>query len=263
VLPICVGRATRLARFLAGGVKEYEATVRLGFATTTDDRTGQPLGPPRPVEVSREQVEAATRTFLGTTLQTPPAFSAKHVGGRRAYERARAGESVAVAPREVTVHALTVRDLGDGCVTVLVRCSAGTYVRALGRDLGAALGTGGHLTALRRTRSGGFGLERAVAAEELTPAVLDRLVPLRECLPDLPWVRVTEEGRRALVHGRALSRGFALSGFPEDAPEERYRLLAPDGDLLALAVPTGFDSGDREADPRLQPDVVLIGPDPS
>lgn len=258
VLPVCVGRATRLARFLGEGEKEYEATIRLGFATTTDDATGEPLGPPAAVTVSGRQVEEAARAFVGSLLQVPPAFSAKHVSGRRAYERARAGEEVAVAPSRVTVHEMRVGAVEGDRVEVLVRCSPGTYIRALGRDLGAALGTGGHLVALRRTRVGAFGLEQAVSGDALTPPSLEGLVPLRECLLDWPFVRVTEEGRRAVAHGRGLGRTLVSQGFPAGPVPGRVRLLDADGELLALAVPQGFGPLDPESEARLHPDIVLV-----
>jgi tRNA pseudouridine55 synthase len=264
VLPVCVGKATRLARFLADGDKVYKAEVRLGFATTTDDRTGQPLGAPSPVSVSRAELEAACRSLVGELQQVPPSYSAKHVDGRRLYELAREGTVVEARPVSVTVHALEVRTVEADRVSLEVRCSPGTYIRSLARDLGAALGCGGHLTALRRTRSSGFGLEGAVAGDALGPESRDRLVPLRRCLEDLPAARVTEEGRRALVHGRDLPSALVASGFPpatgEPAPE-RFRILDEEGELLALAVPIGFgpEASGLHTAPVLHPDVVLLG----
>ena len=180
------------------------------------------------------------------------------MSGRRAYERARAGEDIAVAPSPVTVHEMQVRAVEGDLVEVLVRCSPGTYVRALGRDLGAALGTGGHLVALRRTRVGTLGLEQAVSGDALTPACLERLVPLRECLPDWPVARVTEEGRRAVAHGRGLARTLVSEGFPAGPAPGRVRVLDANGELLALAVPQGFGPLDAESEARLHPDVVLV-----
>ena len=167
VLPLCVGRATRLARFLSGGDKVYRASVRLGFATTTDDLTGEPLADARAVSVSRMALEDAIPAFVGTFDQVPPAFSARHVGGRRLYELARQGEAAPRAATPVTVHALDLVSRDADRLELEVRCSAGTYVRAIARDLGERLGTGGHLVALRRTRSGGFDLSRAVPGDAL------------------------------------------------------------------------------------------------
>jgi tRNA pseudouridine55 synthase len=259
VLPVCVGRATRLARFLSGGEKEYLATVRLGFATTTDDATGEPLGEPRPAEVEDQALADALAGLVGSFDQVPPAFSAKHVGGRRLYELARRGEAVPRSAAPVTVHALEVRARRDDAIELHVRCSPGTYVRALARDLGERLGIGGHLTALRRTRSGVFDLAGAVPGDDLTGAAA-RLVPLSGLLLELPAVRVGAAGRALLGHGRELGRDV-VEGFPELAVE-RVRVLDAHGDLLALAVPRGLGPAEPGGPPRfpvLHPDLVLVG----
>jgi tRNA pseudouridine55 synthase len=260
VLPVCVGRATRLARFLAGGEKEYLATVRLGFATATDDATGRPLGDPRPVEVGEETLAAALAGLLGSFDQVPPAFSAKHVGGRRLYELARRGEEVPRSASLVTVHALDLLARRGEEMDILVRCSPGTYVRALARDLGERLGTGGHLSALRRTRSGGFDLSRAVPGDDLATAS-ESLLPLSALLLDVPAVRVGAEGRALVAHGRELGRDVVVDGFPL-TPVERVRVLDRDGELLALAVPRGLGPPEPGGPPRfpvLHPDLVLVG----
>ena len=260
VLPVCVGRATRLARFLSGGDKEYLATVRLGFATTTDDATGEPLGEARPAGVAEEALAAALATLVGSFDQVPPAFSAKHVGGRRLYEFARRGEAVVRAAVPVTVHALDLLAHRGDEVEILVRCSPGTYVRALARDLGERLGAGGHLTALRRTRSGAFDLQGAVPGNDLAAAAAS-LRPLSGLLLDLPAVRVGDAGRAHLVHGRELTRDVVLEGFPE-VPVDRVRVLDGAGDLLALAVPRGLSPAEPGGLPRfptLHPDLVLVG----
>jgi tRNA pseudouridine55 synthase len=261
VLPVCVGRATRLARFLAEGEKVYEAAIRLGLATTTDDRTGGPKGEPRPVTATRAEVEAACRLFVGRILQVPPAFSAKHVDGRRLYELAREGD---LAPRPavpVAVAAIEVGSFDGRDLALTIRCSPGTYIRALARDLGEALGCGGHLVALRRTASGGFDLRSAVSGDALRPEARAALRPMGECLHELPAVRVGEEGVRALRHGRDLSRALVERGFPDEPPPGRLRVLDEKGDLLALAVPRGFGLPDLglRVEPSLHPDVVLIG----
>jgi tRNA pseudouridine55 synthase len=259
VLPVCVGRATRLARFLSAGEKEYVATVRLGFATTTDDPTGEPLGAPVPVRVEPGALAAALGGLVGSFDQIAPAFSAKHVGGRRLYELARRGEAVPRAATPVTVHAVTLVARGEDTVEIAVRCSAGTYVRALARDLGERLGTGAHLAALRRTRSGPFDLSQAVSGEDLAGAA-ERTIPLAGLLPDLPAVRVAEPGRRLVGHGRDLGPEDVLQGFPA-APVERVRVLDESGALLALAVPKGLGPGSSVLPrvPVLHPDVVLVG----
>lgn len=259
VLPLCVGKATRLARFLAEGEKAYEATVRLGFATTTDDLTGEPVHPPRPVRVGADEVRQAAAALVGELRQVPPAFSAKRVGGRRLYELARHGVDAGRGAVPVTVHALRVLAVEGDRVDLEVRCSAGTYVRALARDLGAALGTGGHLTALRRTRSGGFGLEEVVPWDALEAEAAARLLPLERLLPELPSVRVGPDGASAVRHGRDLGRAAVVEGFPLGAPPPRLRVLDQAGHLLALAVPRGFGLPPTapRVEPMLHPDVVL------
>ena len=262
VLAVCVGKATRLARFLSGGVKEYRATVRLGFATTTDDATGAPVGGSRPVGVGEGAVRAACAGLVGDLLQVPPAYSAKRVAGRRLYEMARQGVAVDRRASPVTIYALDLRGFVEDLVELDVRCSPGTYIRALARDLGESLGVGGHLMALRRTRTGPFDLERAVSWADLSGGgdPSGRLVPLSDLLPDLPAVRVGAEGIGVLRHGRDLGRAQVQGGFPEGSPPERVRVLGDDGALLALAVPKGFGLAvpGLKLEPALHPDVVLL-----
>lgn len=237
VLPLCVGRATRLASFLTGGTKAYEATLRLGFATTTDDRTGEPLGEPRAVGLGRAQVEAACRAFVGEIDQVPPAYSAKKVGGERLYALARRGKNVERRAARVRVLQLDVDAVEGADVRLRVRCSAGTYIRALARDIGASLGVGGHLIALRRTESAGLGLSAAVTWEELAPENRSRLasktLSINELLPAMPAVSVSGEGARAARHGRLLKPGqFSAAESLETGAEAR--VVDEKGALLAI-----------------------------
>jgi tRNA pseudouridine55 synthase len=260
VLPVCLGKATRLVRFLSEGEKVYRATVRLGFSTTTDDLRGKPLGDPRPVRYAPESLATVVRALTGPLDQVPPSFSAKRLGGRRLYELAREGRPVPKTTARVTVHSLEVQGAEGDQLEIEVRCSPGTYVRALARDLGEALGTGGHLTALRRLRSGAFGLEGAVTEGSLGRSARERVLPLSALLTDLPAVRVGAEGLLALRHGRDLDRRLTLAGFPE-SPPSRLRVLDEGGGLLALAVPRGFGPAvaGLPLEPVLHPDVVLVG----
>lgn len=258
LLALCVGRATRLARFLSAGDKVYLASVRLGFATTTDDLTGEPLSPASPARPARAALEAALASLVGTFDQLPPAFSARHVGGRRSHELARRGETVPRTATPVTVHSLRLLSHEDEVVRLEVRCSPGTYVRALARDLGERLGTGGHLVALRRTRSGPFDLGRALAGDDLARAA-ESLVPMRELLPDLPAARVGPAGRALVAHGRDLGAQDVLDGFPA-AGADTVRLVDAEGELLAVAVRRVFEPRTPGL-PRveaLHPEVVLV-----
>jgi tRNA pseudouridine55 synthase len=258
VLPICLGKATRLARFLADSDKAYRATVRLGFATTTDDLTGDPLGAATAVRADLRQVRRACAGLTGELRQVPPAYSAKRVDGQRLYELARRGVAVERAAVPVTVLALEVVEVEGDRVELDVRCSAGTYVRALARDLGEALGTGAHLAALRRTEAAGFGLARAASWDALASGIGDHLVPLADVLPRFPAVRVSADGALAVRHGRDLDRRLVLDGFP-DTPPPRLRILDAEGRLLALAVPRGFSTPQPglPVPAVLHPDVVL------
>ncbi len=234
VLVLGVGRATRLLTFLVGVDKTYAATVRLGVATLTDDAEGEVTARSDATGVADGTALAeAVARLVGELQQVPSSVSAIKVDGRRSYARVRAGEHVDLPARAVTVHSLDVtgvrpgEDAGAGVVDVdvVVDCSSGTYVRALARDLGADLGVGGHLTALRRTRVGPFGLDRARTLDQvaedpapLAPAEAARLAfPVRELDAD--------EARR-LAHGRSVSAS-GLGDRPVAA-------LAPGGDLLAV-----------------------------
>ena len=237
VLVVGVGRATRLLGHLVLTEKEYEATARLGVATTTDDAEGDPLVAAAAGAVEAldpDEVRRVLTTQVGDREQVPSSVSAVKVDGRRAYERVRAGEEVVLPARSVTLHDLTVHDVvpvatpGGPRVDVRfsVRCSSGTYVRAIARDLGADLGVGGHLTALRRTRVGPFDLTAARTLEELEAGFEVLGLPAAARLA-FPVQEVDADEARAVGHGRPLERG--LDGVTA--------LLGPDGRLLALYEP--------------------------
>ena len=234
-----MGPATRLAEYLAGLDKEYFATVRLGTETETLDPEGEVVARSDGWrDLDRVAVEEAVRGFEGLQLQTPPAYSAKKVGGEAAHRRVRRGESVDLEPVEVTVHELEVTglDLPEAPeVHLRVRCSSGTYVRALARDLGNALGVGGHLTALRRTAVGPYRVDGAASGDDLRPETVGPawLTPA-EAMAHLPSLRVSEEECRRLTHGQVLERG-ADGGLPEDTPV----VLLRDDTLVAIGVREG------------------------
>jgi tRNA pseudouridine55 synthase len=238
LLPLVLGRATRLASWLSSGDKTYEATICLGVATDTDDGDGQPIAavaaiPPAGV------VEEALDAFRGTFQQVPPRHSAKKIAGRKAYELARRDQPVELAPVAVTVTALERLSLDGAFLQIRVSAGSGFYVRALARDLGERLGCGGHLHALRRTRSGGFELASAIPldeAERLGREVESRLIPAAEALPHLPSVKMTASGLTRAMHGNPLGP-TDLEGrwVPPAGVSGPVRLLAGDGRLVALA----------------------------
>lgn len=240
VLVLGAGRSTRLLTFVVGADKTYEATIRLGQGTVTDDAEGDVTGAVGAAGLTRARIEHAVAGLAGPILQVPSAVSAIKVDGKRSYARVRSGEQVELEARPVTVHAFEVhtvraQTVDDGVavldVDVTVDCSSGTYVRALARDLGAALGVGGHLTALRRTRVGGYTLADALtldAATELAEAgtLGERLLsPARAAAGAMPVREVTAAQALDLRHGRWLT--------PTGAAGPRAA-IGPDGRLLAV-----------------------------
>ncbi|HZD05789.1 MAG TPA: tRNA pseudouridine(55) synthase TruB [Longimicrobiales bacterium] len=207
LLLLCLGSATRLSEYLTGLDKTYLATVRLGVATTTHDPEGEVVGESRTWEdLERFRVEEVLQGFRGDLLQRPPAFSAKKVRGEAAHRRARRGEAVELPPAEVRIDALEVVEWGLPDLRIRVRCSSGTYVRALARDLGEALGTGAHLRALRRTTVGDFRVEDALPLERLAAATAEEYwIPPARALAHLPDVLVDAEQAALLADGRWLT----------------------------------------------------------
>ena len=262
VLPLALGRATRLVRFLTASSKDYEATILFGRTTDTYDVTGTDTGHSGIVP-SRASVLQALQSLRGDYLQQPPAFSAKKVGGRRAYDLARRQEAVQVAAAPVRVSRLEMLDLAGSILRVELTCSAGFYVRAFAMTLGELTGAGACLQALRRTRSGEFTLSDAVALDELgsSERVASRLIGMEALLRDFPAVSLTLRGREHVAHGRELEPGdYTLvaeaighgDATPDDGGAPSWvRLLDSEGALVAVA--TG---GKRPG--SLHPSLVLI-----
>lgn len=249
VLALAIGTATRLVQFLSGETKYYDAVVRFGLQTTTHDATGEVVATSERLP-TRDALEVALQAFRGDLLQTPPAFSAKKVGGQRAYARARRNDLDATALRPVPVacHELTMTAFDGKRAWLSMAVSAGFYVRALAHDLGQRLGTGAVLDGLRRTRAGDFTLGSAVTLEALLrdsrDALVARLVPLDALLPGVPAVSLTAEEAGHVRHGRDLPVPAGWGTAPPLA-----RLVQGEG-LVGLAVPArrpGF----------LHPSVVL------
>jgi tRNA pseudouridine55 synthase len=230
VLVVGLNRATRLLGHLLLTDKAYEATVRLGVATTTDDAEGDVVATVAADTITDEMVRSGLAAMVGDIEQVPSAVSAIKVDGRRAYDLVRAGEQVDLAARPVRVDAIevaSVRRGDDGTVDVdvSVRCSSGTYIRAIARELGVALGVGGHLTALRRTAVGPFGLGTARTLDELADDLT--MVPIAEAArASFPSVDLSEEHATDVRFGRKLPQVL-----PGPGP---HALFAPDGEFLAL-----------------------------
>jgi tRNA pseudouridine55 synthase len=265
VLPVCFGEGTKLAQFLLDADKEYLATVRLGVATDSYDATGTTVSRCAASDVSVAAIEAALAEFRGWISQRPPVFSALKRDGKPLYAYARAGEEVTVEARRVRIDALEVLEfVGLGgeapAVRLRVACSKGTYIRSLAHDLGAALGVGGHLEALRRTRSGPFTLAQAIPPEALASAA-SHLVSPAEVLTGLPAMTLSAACVLAVSQGKAilwqelgtlpLALGSVEStGQPwaepvvggssgEGPAAPLVRFLDPSGALVAVATPAG------------------------
>jgi tRNA pseudouridine55 synthase len=212
VLPIALGEATKLAGRMLDATKVYEFTIGFGEETDTLDGEGEVVATSA-VRPTRGQVEGVLSRFTGAIEQVPPAYSALKIEGKAAYARARAGEAVELKPRAVTIHELVVKDATAGDATFSATVSKGTYIRSLARDIARALNTVGHVTKLRRTRAGPFGLESAISLDFLEEAAKARqltrtVLPLNAALDDIPALPVTPDQARLLRHGQM------LFGFP-------------------------------------------------
>jgi tRNA pseudouridine55 synthase len=234
VLVVGVEKATRLLGYLTLTEKQYDATIRLGQSTSTDDAEGELTKTAPATGLTPETINKAIAELTGEIQQVPPAVSAIKVDGQRAYKLTRAGSAPELKPRPVTVYEFTVtaiRPVGDGDlldVDATVRCSSGTYIRALARDLGDKLGTGGHLTALRRTRVGEYGLDAAKTLDQLAERF--EVIPLAQAAAAaFPRRDLSADEARRLAHGGRLPAGPPGTGTP--GPTAAF---APDGSLVAL-----------------------------
>ena len=265
VLVVCTERATRLLQFLVGLDKEYLATVRLGFATDTQDLTGKQITALESSDsLSVERVQAVLKEFVGQQWQMPPMFSAKKVAGERLYRAAREGREVERQPVAITIGALDLLSLhetgtdGTRDFTVRVRCSSGTYVRTLAHDIGVSLGTGAHLSALRRTAVGHFRIEDALTLEEmerrggegqLSAALIKPVAALRH----LPMLQIGDADLQLVMNGRELPLINDERGIEAVVPAT-MRICDKAGELVAVGE---VDARRRSIKPRM----VLITPD--
>ena len=233
VLPLVVGRATRLAQFFRDREKAYEGAMRLGFATNTYDRTGTPITDPAELLASEAEIETAFRELTGEYEQQPPPISAKKVGGVEAYKLARRHESVDLPPVPVSVKEFVLLGYEAPIARFRVRCSGGAYVRSLVHDAGRRLGCGAHVAELRRTASGEFTEKEAITLERLRElqaegGAAEALFSAEKLLPEFPPYRLPPAIVASVLHGRDFRT------FPP-VTSARIKVLAPDGRLLAIA----------------------------
>ena len=245
VLPICIGDATKVASFVSEGEKEYDAVVRFGEITDTQDAAGRMLET-RPLgDLSEERVRKELEGFVGLVEQTPPMYSARKVDGKRLYELARAGEEVERESRQVHIDEARLTFFRPPDAGIFVRCSKGTYLRTLAHDLGQRVGCGAHLRSLKRVRVGPFGLEDSVGLDTLMAAAKEKqlekyLLPISRALDELAELRLDTTLARRVAHGHApgpadLSRLRA----PPFSRGRKVRLLDPEGRVLAVAESDG------------------------
>jgi tRNA pseudouridine55 synthase len=262
VLVVCVGRATKISRFLMEKPKEYLAGVRLGVETDTLDADGRVLAESDPSGVTAEDVAGVLDRFRGEVVQTPPMVSALKRDGKRLYELARKGVEVERPPRTVVIHRLDLLAYEPPMVRVHLHCSKGTYVRVLAADIGTALGCGAHLSELRRTAVGRFSADGAITLDALEERVREggweeSLIPISEALSEYPAVRVHATWVRRVANGGAVTQE-AVSDYPAElAPRDRVRILGAEGQLLGVG--TAVIPG-REAS-HGYPGLILVKPE--
>jgi tRNA pseudouridine55 synthase len=235
VLPLIIGRATRLAQFYVRGDKVYDAVIRFGHATDSYDRDGAAISEHRDYTLDRARIDALLEPFRGTFLQTPPPISAKKVAGKPAYELARKNIAVELEPVQVTVHRLDVLECEGSRLRIEVHCSAGTYLRGIAHELGQAAGCGAYLDELRRLAACGFSIEQARTLETLQQLsaeerLLEALIPGADLLPEFPTEVVDQVTASQIRNGR----DFRVSPFRVRKGSRFVKALAQDGSLLAV-----------------------------
>lgn len=237
VLPLLLGEGTKLAPFLEGGRKVYEASLHLGVVTDTQDREGQvvqavDLGA---YDLSPQRIEEVIRRFRGKIMQRPPMFSALKQRGEPLYKLARRGEEAERALREVEIYELRLTKIDPPSLGLYIECSKGTYIRTLGHDIGGALGCGAHVTVLRRTRSGPFSIEAALALAEVEALLRQRrlkqhLIPLGQAMGFLPVVEVGEAAALQISHGQVI----AVEGLNQGAQQEARQGGRKEGEVVRV-----------------------------
>jgi tRNA pseudouridine55 synthase len=235
VLPLVIGRATRLSQFLMKGDKEYEGAVRFGYSTTTYDRAGEPSSTPVEPCLERDAVERMLQGFVGKVLQTPPPVSAKKIGGTPAYKLVRKSVAVELAPVEVTVYEIELTGWNPPDVALRVKCAAGTYLRSIAHDLGQLVGCGAFLQRLRRLASSGFTSSQARTLEELAELsregrLAEALIPAVELLPEFPSEVVDPITAGFIRQGR----DFRVSPFRARTGSRFVKAVTREGELIAI-----------------------------
>ena len=235
VLPLVIGRATRLAQFYTRSDKIYEGAIRFGWATTSYDRQGEQVGERCEPEMDPDALDRALEGFRGEFLQTPPPVSAKKIAGRRAYELARKDIAVELAPAAVHVYELAVLEIDWPVVRVRVHCSGGTYVRSIAHDLGVALGCGANLADLRRVASGEFEIAEARTIEQLeslaaSERLIDALIPMAQLMPQFPAIFVDDLTASQIRNGR----NFHGSPFRAQPAAKYVKAVTGGGALVAV-----------------------------
>jgi tRNA pseudouridine55 synthase len=223
VLPVCVGKATRMGQFLSSSPKVYQGEMRFGFATDTYDREGSPITEPQMVTSSPANIEEVLRSFTGSLDQVPPPFSAKKIGGVASHKLARRGKPIDMAPARIEVHVFELVDWKPPLMAFRLVCSPGTYVRSLAHDLGGRLGCGGHLESLRRMQSGEFRIESAVPIEKLQKS---DLIPLESMLDAWPRIEVSGGDEVKVRHGNQI---------PVESGGGLARIFNKRGEFIAVA----------------------------
>lgn len=242
LLPLCLGEATKFSQTLLDADKEYSATLKLGATSSTGDTEGE-ISPQRPVQISPSQVDNALKSFIGDILQIPPMHSALKHQGKALYEYARAGVEIERKPRPVTIRSIALKRLQGDELDITVTCSKGTYIRVLAEDIGAALGCGAYLIALRRLATGGFSLQQAITLQQLEQLSLEQrdelLLPVDSLLQSLPDATLDEESAHFFCQGQAVWKsGLALTGL--------YRVYGTPSQFLGV----GEYLGDGQIAPR-------------
>jgi len=234
VLPVCLGKATRVVQYLSGFSKTYVATIELGVSTDTYDASGQVTGRADASGIDRVQIESILPVFTGTVSQTPPMYSALKHHGQPLYKLARAGVTIERPSRTVTIHRLEIIDYQPPQVTLEIESSKGTYIRSLANDIGQALGCGAHMKDLRRTAYGVFIIKAAVSLSRLEEGRLDQFLhPIDDALQDYPALTVDEAGEKAMRQGKMLSAENVKS--TGGSNEGLYRAYTAGGAFIGLA----------------------------